>query len=399
MASVRTPPGSSDSAREITRALRPRTSELVEQVAEHIRREIPSYADGSVVSVGELRSSVTSNVNYILRGLEGSDTDDLGAPIATGRARAAHGAPLVDLLTAYRVAFADIWNAVAAEARSLRAVSADAMAELAGLMFTLQNEYCDAVINAYRDEAHQLTRSSERERAVLVELIVSETAPRGSLWEAAQTLRLPLQGTFLVVAAEAHELGHDPLPRAESALAVLDVRSIWRLEADLSVGVLSLPDRTRLDGVLAVLRRHATARVGVSPVFIELRDAAWALRLARLALPASKEKTGVNQFEDSPLTVLVAAAPQVALDTARAVLGTLLDLPADDRDLLLSTFQAWLRAGGSAAAAASLFCHPNTIRYRLRRIEAETGRSLNNPGDVAELVTAIHAWCQLPHQI
>jgi len=163
--------------------------------------------------------------------------------------------------------------------------------------------------------------------------------------------------------------------------------------------VLSLPDRTRLDGVLAVLRRHATARVRVGPAFIELREAAWALRVARLALPASKEKTGVKQFDNSPLTVLVAAAPQVALDTARAVLGTLLDLPEDGRDLFLSTFEAWLRAGGSATAAASLFCHPNTVRYRLRRIEAETGRSLNNPGDVAELVTAIHAWCQLPHQI
>jgi PucR-like helix-turn-helix protein len=144
--------------------------------------------------------------------------------------------------------------------------------------------------------------------------------------------------------------------------------------------VLSLPVRTRLDGLLAVLRRHATARVGVSRVFIELREAAWALRLARLALPASKEKTGVNQFDNSPLTVLVAAAPQVALATARAVLGTLLDLPADDRDLLLSTFQAWLRAGGSAAAAASLFCHPNTIRYRLRRIEAEPDDRSTIPG-------------------
>jgi hypothetical protein len=107
---------------------------------------------------------------------------------------------------------------------------------------------------------------------------------------------------------------------------------------------------TRLDGLLAVLRRHATARVGVSRVFIELREAAWALRLARLAPPASKEKTGVKQFDDSPLTVHVAATPQVALDTARAVLGTLLDLPEDDRDLLLSTFEAWLRAGGSATA-------------------------------------------------
>ena len=68
-----------------------------------------------------------------------------------------------DLLTSYRVGFADISNTVLAVARSLPAVPADAVIDLAGLMFTLQNEYSNAVINAYRDEAHELTRSSERE--------------------------------------------------------------------------------------------------------------------------------------------------------------------------------------------------------------------------------------------
>jgi hypothetical protein len=47
---------------------------------------------------------------------------------------------------------------------------------------------------------------------------------------------------FQVVAAET-EPGRDPVPRAESALAVVDVRSVWRLDADLSVGVLPLADR------------------------------------------------------------------------------------------------------------------------------------------------------------
>ena len=49
------------------------------------------------------------------------------------------------------------------------------------------------------------------------------------------------------------------------------------------------------------------------------------------------------------------------------------------------------------AAGAELFCHPNTVRYRMRRIEAGTGRVLANPGDVAELVTAVRAWRELPH--
>jgi DNA-binding PucR family transcriptional regulator len=207
-----------------------------------------------------------------------------------------------------------------------------------------------------------------------------------------------LNGSFLVVAAEVDEAGRDPLPRAESALAVLDVSSVWRLETDMSVGVLSLPDRARVEGVLKVLHRQAATRVGVSPFFGELRQAAWALRLARLALDAEQEKTGVNQFEDSPLSVLVASAPHAALETARVVLGGLLELPLDDRDLLLGTLEAWLDVSGSAnAASARLFCHPNTVRYRLRRIEAATQRSLSDPRDLAELVTAARAWSQLPH--
>jgi DNA-binding PucR family transcriptional regulator len=50
-----------------------------------------------------------------------------------------------------------------------------------------------------------------------------------------------------------------------------------------------------------------------------------------------------------------------------------------------------------AAARTSLPDHPNTVRYRLRRIEAGTGRVLAKPGDVAELVTAVRAWRELPH--
>ena len=38
-----------------------------------------------------------------------------------------------------------------------------------------------------------------------------------------------------------------------------------------------------------------------------------------------------------------------------------------------------------AATAEALVCHPNTVLYRLRRIEKRTGRSRSRPRDVAEL--------------
>jgi DNA-binding PucR family transcriptional regulator len=108
---------------------------------------------------------------------------------------------------------------------------------------------------------------------------------------------------------------------------------------------------------------------------------------------------GVEQFRDSPLSALLASAPDAAIEAARAVLSGLLELRSEDRDLLITTLTTWLEVSGSANAAAEvLFCHPNTVRYRLRRIEGTTGRSLSEPTQLAELVTAVRAWSELPHQ-
>ena len=386
-----------EAAASIVAAARTSLPDLVDRVVTRIRTEIPCYAGDDVVAPASLHESVRANVEYILDSLTGTARANLSAPDTTGRTRAAQGVPLAEMLTAYRLGVAELWSALVTAARGLPAVPADEVIELAGAVFAAQNTYSDAALAAYRDEAREILRTQERERAALVEVILTGAAAKGTLWEVANALRLPLDGAFLVVAAET-EPGHDPIPRAESALAVIDVRSVWRLDAEVSLGVLSLPDRSRNGAVLTVLDRHATHRIGASPVFGELHQAGWALQLARLALGSHAGDTGVAQFRDSPIDILVAAAPHAALETARAVLGGLLELPEDELDLLLGTFEAWVRASGSATVAgAELFCHPNTVRYRLRRIEAGTGRVLANPGDVAELVTAVRAWRELPH--
>jgi DNA-binding PucR family transcriptional regulator len=75
--------------------------------------------------------------------------------------------------------------------------------------------------------------------------------------------------------------------------------------------------------------------------------------------------------------------------SARVVLDGLADLTDEERDILLETFQVWQDNEASADnAAKALFCHPNTVRQRLRRIEKRSGRSLSRPRDVAELCLA-----------
>ncbi len=371
--------------------------ELVERSLTRIRDEIAFYHDTDVVDDDELRRSLTSNLEYIIANIDTEGDLDLRAPDETGRTRAAKGVPLADVLAAYRLSFSVLWSEVGAATRSLPGITFDDLFDVAGRLFELHERYAGAAVDGYRDEARQILRSSERERAVLVEVILAGTASAGSLWQAAQTLGLALSGHFLVVAAEAPQPGQDPLPRIEAALAVQDVPSVWRLEATRSLGILSLSTRPRIAAALDILDRHASGRIGVSPVFFELGQAGWARRLAQLALEANQHN-GVRQFPDSPLDMLVAAAPDTALGVARTVLKDLADLPTEDRDQLLDTLQAWLDARGSAKdAGAALFCHPNTIRYRLRRIESLTGRDLTNPADLAEVVAAVRAWLQLPH--
>ncbi|WP_395728093.1 PucR family transcriptional regulator [Nakamurella sp.] len=374
-----------------------RQPKVVEQSLSRIREEIEFYRDTDVVSDDEIRRSLTANLEYIITNIAGGNELDLRAPDETGRARATRGVPLADMLAGYRLSFSVLWREVVAVASAMSDISMAEMATIAERLFELHERYAAAAVDGYRDEARHLLRLSERERAVLVEVILAGTASAGSLWQAAQTLGLSVSGVFLVVAAESPQPGQDPLPRAEAALAGRDVSSVWRLEAERSLGVLSLGARPRMAAALEILDRHASGRIGASPIFFDLSQAGWARRLAQLALEAHHHN-GVRQFPDSPLDMLVAAAPDTAIGVARAVLKELVDLPSEDRDQLLDTLQAWLDAGGSAKdAGAVLFCHANTIRYRLRRVESLTGRDLTNPADLTAVVAAARAWQQLPH--
>jgi DNA-binding PucR family transcriptional regulator len=91
---------------------------------------------------------------------------------------------------------------------------------------------------------------------------------------------------------------------------------------------------------------------------------------------------GLAVLDERLPEALLADSPELAPRVLRAGLGDLLDLPPADRDTLLRTLEQLLAAGGSPThAATALFCHRNTVIYRMRRIEAATGRSLGDPRD------------------
>jgi hypothetical protein len=208
-----------------------------------------------------------------------------------------------------------------------------------------------------------------------------------SLREVAGHLRLPINGPFVVVAAHVPIVGDEPLPEIESKLRSLDIFSAWRLLPDVQVGIVHVASDPKLDRVVALLARMAVGRVGVSARFDDLRDTPQALHIARMMLRGPTDSTSsVAVFDGSILSTAAVSAPEVMVQTVGAALACFGDLPDEERRILFDTFRVWQENDASVTAAAErLYCHPNTVRHRLRRIEKHTGRSLSRPRDVAEL--------------
>jgi sugar diacid utilization regulator len=248
-----------------------------------------------------------------------------------------------------------------------------------------------ALVAGYRDEQKRQLLAEVSQRANLIDALLEGRAfDEWSLREVAGRLRLPIDGPFVVVAAQVPTGGDEPLREIASKLRSLDIFSAWQLLPDVQVGIVHVKSDQKLDVVVALMSRTTTARVGVSAAFGDLRDTPRALHVARVMLRGPTDSaSSVAVFDGSILATAAVSAPEAMIRTVGAALDGFGDLPRAEREMLFDTFRVWQDTEGSVGgAAAVLSCHPNTVRHRLRRIEKRTGRSLLRPKDVAELCLA-----------
>ncbi len=386
---------------ELGKLMLARAPGLGKAMADLLCREIDAYRDGSVVSKDQVAESCVANVAFIFDSLTGNDDADVSPAAQTGTARALAGVPLPAVMTAYRIGFRFMWEETLATAREA-AIPTDSILDATARVFLAQDTFTQAMSTTYRQQLTAQILEREEERSALVEALLSRRiTDRHSLWEAADLLRLPTSGPYTVVAAELPAIGRLGLPTIENKLSVRDIRSAWRLLPDLQVGVVHLRGTVTADTlgtVVEVLHQAATARVGISPPFDELSETNDALRFARLALIGKPTAESlISVFDDTPLAVAAVSAPEAMAKIKSSLLRRVDELPEDERRVLIDTFHAWVQTGGSANdTAAQIFCHPNTVRHRLRRIEELTNRSLSRPTDLAELCLVFEVERRLP---
>jgi sugar diacid utilization regulator len=250
------------------------------------------------------------------------------------------------------------------------------------------------ISQAYEETVADRARRSERERTLLLDaLLEGRTQDPLLVGQASRLLDLPERGSMVIVVAETPSPGLEGVPGLEQALRARGLPSAWRLRSHRQVGIVALAGSARSDDLRADMRARVVGRAGVSPMFTQLVDAHRFVTLADLALrclPPGEQ--GVALYDDHPIGTLLVGAPDLAARLVDRTLGPLLALADDERDSLLHTLAVWTAEGGSASRAAErMYCHRNTVRNRLQRVESLIGRCLSDPWALTELCLAIEA--------
>ncbi|MEY7970397.1 PucR family transcriptional regulator [Saccharomonospora xinjiangensis] len=358
---------------------------LTDRLVLMVSRAQPGYARLGASAPDALRENLAANLERGIQSLggfvpEGASPDDTSRE--TGRKRAREGIPLEAVLHAYRLGAQVIWEGLLAASRERFGGRFDHdLLTASGWVWRVFDTRSAALVDDYRREESRLrSRELGRRHAFLNALLDGERGDTVLAQDAATVLGLPTCGPMLCVVALLDATADEPLRSPREALAARGLVSSWHVRPTDVVGLVALGDQPPSE-VLAALRPAATGRVGASPVITTLAQVAEAYPLARTAA-RTLTAPGVAFLDDRLPEALLAGGSELTARLAQVAFGDLLTLPEPERATLLATLDAVIDSGGSPTRAAQrLYCHRNTVIYRLHRIESFTGRSMSSARD------------------
>ena len=346
------------------------------EVASAIRRDLPAYAalDEKLLTEHILRLARSSVISFIRLVITGKLTDEDLEPIrASAVMRAKEGFPFQDIMRAYRIGVRVGWRLIAAEAaeeeRPALTLGADLLMEYLDVISTAETQ-------AYFEEAARLESDRARRASLLLEALCVEESPSAELREFAEHLGFPLG-----------RARYRPFALAISGATVSEHA---RHADDL-----------RSHRILAV--NHGREISGLVPEEIQALDVGDERNVIALGDPTPRQELGLALGEvrallpiclrlgwrgevrlDSLLPeLLLARSPRIGERLRRLVLGPL-EQARSERAQLLRTLETYVgRKLDRSATARELNVHPNTLDYRLGRIEELTGLDFKLPRHLA----------------
>ncbi|MFG2650569.1 PucR family transcriptional regulator [Streptomyces sp. NPDC048436] len=366
---------------------------LVEAVVDAVHEQVPAYTalDGSrFPEVRAIAAWATDRLlgQWVTDGSIGAA--DLRRFRGIAAARAADGRPLQAVLRAYRVAAAVLADEVAARAPQLSTKDAFALTQL---LLQAMDTIAEEMTTAYAAASERLTGDRDRALQLLLDdLIAGRHASLGALSARASRLGIQLPDLYCLLVAEpvgdasadsssSYVSSDISLATSTALLAALDgdgSRGTSLATTHGSRAVLLLP-AAAADAVPGVLRGHAWRGCVISGQSLDRVQVAHRLAAGALdtAPPHAHQADRVLTDADAHVLALLAGHPVASPDQiGRIVLGRLVD-PAQRH--LLEALTAYIDTGSANAAARELHLHPQSVRYRLRRVRDLTSRDPQNP--------------------
>ncbi len=253
---------------------------------------------------------------------------------------------------------------------------------------------------------HMIAARSSRdiERGIKGDLLRSLLEGRGDVSAAANRLGIPRRAPLIVCAFELiADRPVEELHRERLVDLVATYSEAFRLQAaSVAIGrtvfcLLPVTKHIRDDRVKQIAREiqeHATTTLGlpihaaVSSTVTEVRDVAGASREVDRILRVLSETDGnmaLASIEDVRSRVTLLTLRDLARDHPDLLRGrvqVIAEHDAQKNTTYLATLRAYLASFGDVpAAAATINVHPNTFRYRMRRLSELFTVDLTNPDD------------------
>ncbi|HET6699127.1 MAG TPA: helix-turn-helix domain-containing protein [Nocardioidaceae bacterium] len=369
-------------------SLLPRADTIADDIAFTLLEKEREYYEAAGPELrADVRSSTREHVRRGIRTMAGlAEGKDKAIHIwrETGRRRARQGVPMEHVLNAYSLGTRVLWEALLDQRHDRELGLDDRVLLTAGQRIWSALDVQNAtLVDSYRRESARLQRrDQQRQQGLLDGLVEGRAADPAFAGEAREVFGLGADDAVACAVAYFDGSLEGPLRGPEDQLERAGIESFWHVRGGAHFGLVPIGSMPVRD-LVALLEPPVAARVGIAASTEGVAGFGTAYQLALRAadtLPRGCHRVAL--VGDRLPEVLLGASPEVTSLLVQETVGPLLAQSPQQAQLLLETLEALLAHDGSPThAAEALFCHRNTVIYRLKHLEALTGRSLADPRD------------------
>lgn len=406
-------PSRPDAVERIVARLFDRLDELGEALIRRYREEIVDYSALKEQTLfGDVRTNALTNLNVLLTNV---GTDRVAGPdqldeLRRGAARRVRqGVSLESLLQSYRIWGRTVWNEVMLVANRDDPAEREAALQLADRVMRHVDFLSIAAAAAYEDAAEGLWSDREILRRDLLEaLLAGRVAPEHARRQAG-ALNLSLDQDYVVILGRREEgAWHDPagsptghgislrelIALARTHLQVPERTVLIGARQGELVALVPLDSVAALPRVKELCRKLADAAHGFSigiggwhPGLSGIRESYAEARAAADA--ALHGRAGVPVAFDDIIIEYIVRNNEQAQRFLEDTLKPISRYDEQHHSQLLETLQTYIDSMFNLTRCARrLFVNPNTVVYRLKRINEITGRDFTDTNDLLILMLA-----------